>query len=42
MNASDRSRQAWWRRWPREKLTLAVLFATVFFWLPVLLMIGVF
>lgn len=32
----------WWLRWPREKLTLATLFACVFLWLPVLLVIGVF
>jgi hypothetical protein len=29
-------------RWPREKLTLAILFACVFVWLPVLLVAGVF
>jgi hypothetical protein len=29
-------------RWPREKLTLAVVFACAFLWLPVLLAIGLF
>jgi hypothetical protein len=29
-------------RWPRERLTLAMLFACAFVWLPVLLVIGVF
>lgn len=32
----------WWLRWPREKLTLAILFACVVLWLPVLLVVGVF
>jgi hypothetical protein len=34
--------RAWWMRWPREKLTLAILFACVLLWLPVLLVVRVF
>jgi hypothetical protein len=29
-------------RWPREKLTLAILFACVCAWLPVLMVVGMF
>jgi hypothetical protein len=29
-------------RWPRERLTLAILFTCVFVWLPVLAVIGAF